>query len=90
MATNETGKHVSFINRSVAVATQFKMAYDQWAAIRAEWDALDYVHQITDADFTTVNTYLDAAELQAFYTSQANLAAFWTAGNGTNICNMLP
>jgi len=90
MAVNASGKHASFINRSVSAAIQMKQVYDQLVALRAEWDSLAYVSGITDADFTSTNVYLNAASLQAFYTSQGSLATFWAAGNGTNICTLIP
>ena len=90
MAVDVSGKHAMFINRSVAMAVQFKAAYDAWVALREEWDSLGYVTKITDEDFATVGVYMDAAALQAFYVSQGNLVAYWAAGNGSNICAVVP
>lgn len=90
MAVDTSGKHAAFISRSIALATQFKAAYDAWVAMREEWDSLNYITGITDADFATVGVYMDAKTLQAFYVSQGNLVTYWTAGNGTNICAVAP
>jgi hypothetical protein len=90
MAVNLSGKHASFINRSITAAVQLKAAYDQMLELREEWDSLAYSTGITDADFVSNNVFLNAAMLQAFYVSQGNLVTFWTSGNGTNICNMIP
>ena len=83
-------KHTNFIQRSVLIAQQFKDAYDAWVALRAEWDALDYTDAITDADCTGALAHLTAAQVQAFYTSQGNLVTYWTTGNATNICALIP
>lgn len=90
MAIDPSGKHATFINHSVSVAVQMKAAQDAWMALRTEWDALDYSHQITDTDFTGTAPYMNAATLQAFYVSQGNFVVFWNAGNGMNICAVMP
>jgi hypothetical protein len=90
MPVNTLGKHASFISRSISLAVQLKAAYDQFAALREEWDSLAYSTGITDSDFTNANAYLNAAGIQAFYVSQGNLVTYWQAGNGTNICAMIP
>lgn len=90
MPVNTSGKHASFISRSITAAVQLKAAYDQITALREEWDSLAYSTGITDSDFSNANNYLNAAAMQSFYVSQANLATFWTAGNGTNICTLIP
>lgn len=95
MAVNVTFKHVNFIGRSVQAAQDFIAAYNKMVALRAEWDSLGYVSGIVDSDFSVVSgglsyPYLAAADLQAFYTSQANLVTFWNSGNGTNIEKLVP
>ena len=90
MAVDMSGKHESFINRSVSIAVQFKAAYDAWTALREEWDELDYTNAITDADFAEYNKHMNAVTLKAFYTSQGNLTTYWNEGNSTNISAVLP
>jgi len=90
MSVNLSGKHTTFINRAVSSAVQFKAAYDQMVALRAEWDAMAYSTGITDADFATTNTYMNAVILGNFFTTQGNLASFWASGNGTNVCSVMP
>jgi hypothetical protein len=90
MAVNVQPKHANFISRSVGAAEKFKAAYDVMVSLREEWDSLDYSTAIVDEDFTGSLAYLTAADVQAFYTSQGNLVAFWGAGNGTNISKLIP
>lgn len=90
MAVNPQPKHANFISRSTTAAQHLVDTYNEMVGLREEWDSLGYSTAITDADFTGGLAYLDAAMLAAFFTSQANLVSFWTAGNGTNICALVP
>ncbi len=97
MAISNATKHANFIARSVSAAQAFIQAYNQLVGLRAEWDSLNYVSAIVDADFSVASgssgtgyPYLNAAALQSFYVSEGNLATFWSSGNGTNISNLVP
>lgn len=87
---NLTAKHANFISRAVALSQQINAIYTSWNGLREEWDSQDYITEIVDADFTGPNSHIVAADLQAFFVSQANMVTYWGSGNGTNITQLLP
>jgi hypothetical protein len=89
-APNLQPKHANFITRSVALSQQINAAYVAWVGLREEWDSQGYSTGIVDQDFTGPNSYLVAADLALFYTSQGNMVTYWGAGNGTNITKLIP
>jgi hypothetical protein len=88
MAASNAQKQ-AFINMARQSATNYWEAQRELIALQAEWNALDYGTELTNADFTGDNEGLTATNIGSVVFDTANaMQLVFNAGNATNIARI--